>query len=311
MIKSIIAKIAVVLIGILVVLLGRGLFFYDAFYSYSAPPGGMPSYESIVVVPAAPSTEFSDVYEEGEGIILIDLAHANAFDKEELNVLVLRLVSRGMTVRFLSMYDDLESELLGEGEEGEEVEGGPSGADAYIVISPQMEFFKEEVETIDEFVEQGGKLLLIADPTRYSQMDSLSLHFGLIFEAGYLYNQVENETNYRNIFLTEFEENGLTENLEKIVLYTAGTISSADGGIAFGDENTFSSLIETRTRLSPIAQAKDFHVLAIYDFTFITEPYNGIYDNNQLISNIADWLASPAEEEEEAGGEKEEASEMD
>ncbi len=309
--KSIIIKIAIVLIAMLVIPLGRGLFFYDAFNIYSATPVDLPGYESIVVVPAAPSTEFSDVYEEGEGIILIDLAHANAFDKEELNVLVLRLVSRGMTVRFLSMYDDLESELLGEGEEGEEVEGGPSGADAYIVISPQMEFFKEEVETIDEFVEQGGKLLLIADPTRYSEMGSLSLHFGLIFEADYLYNQVENETSYRNIFLTEFEENEITNNLEKIVLYTAGSISSAGGGIIFVDENTFSSLIETRTRLSPIAQASDFHVLAIYDLTFITEPYNGIYDNNRLISNIADWLASPAEEEEEVGGEKEETSEMD
>ena len=30
----------------------------------------------------------------------------------------------------------------------------------------------------------------------------------------------------------------------------------------------------------------------------MTEPYNGILDNNQLISNIADWLTGPGEEEE-------------
>ena len=92
----------------------------------------------------------------------------------------------------------------------------------------------------------------------------------------------ENDANYRNIFVTEFKENEITKNLEKITLYTAGSISSADGGIAFVDENTFSSLIETRERLSPIASAEEAKVLAIYDLTFITEPHNGILDNNSL-----------------------------
>ncbi len=99
----------------------------------------------------------------------------------------------------------------------------------------------------------------------------------------------------RNIFVAEFKENEITKGLEKITLYTAGSISSADGGIAFVDENTFSSVIETRRGLSPIALAQESKVLAIYDLTFITEPYNGILDNNQLISNIADWLMSLAE----------------
>ena len=76
--------------------------------------------------------------------------------------------------------------------------------------------------------------------------------------------------------------------------------------------NTFSNIIETRTGLSPIAQAVDSKVLAIHDLTFMTEPYNGIVDNNRLISNLADWLATPVEEvleEEEAEEEAEEVGE--
>ncbi len=277
-----IKRVAIVLIGILVVLLGRGLFYYSGFYS--PPPSEMPSYEHIVI-PPAPTTEFSDVYEEGEGTILIDLAHYNNFDVEELNVLILRLISRGLTIEFLSPRDNLEKEL--------------PKADAFIVVCPQWEFTKEERETIGEFVNNGGKLLLIADPTRpqpsvaSGKMNSLSIKFGLIFEPDYLYNMKENDANYRNIFVTEFKENPISKNLEKIALYTVGSISSADGGIAFVDENTFSSLIETRKRLSPITLAQESKVLAIYDLTFITEPHNGILDNNQLISNIADWLANP------------------
>ena len=320
MIKSIIIRTAIVLAGILIVLVGRGFFFYSGFYS--PPPSEMPSYEHIAV-PPAPSVAFIDsVSDNISQTVLIDLAHDNNFDVEELNVLMLRLISRDLAIKLFEVEGDLEEELLGEeeeeanqgedtlneeedleeaelGEEEEELEEELLVASAFIVVAPQEEFSNEEKETINEFVENGGKLLLIADPTRHSRINSLSLDFGLIFEPDYLYNMKENEINYRNIFVTEFEENEITKNLEKIALYTTGSISSADDGIAFVDQNTFSSLVETRKKLSPIALAEESKVLAISDLTFMTEPYNGALDNNKLISNIADWLASPLEEEEE------------
>lgn len=319
MAKSILLRIGLVLITIVAVGLGRGFFFYRGFYSPT--PNEIPNYEKFTV-PPAPTTEFTDNYTQSEGIILIDLAHENAFDKEELNVLLARLVSRGLTIKFLSAEDDLKKELLGKSEEEEKVtdeekelaekplgketvseqeeatvEEEPAEelkpADVFIVISPALEFSKEEMKTIDEFM-KNGKLLLIADPTRLSEINSISLTFGVLFESDYLYNMKENEINYRNIFLSEFKENGLTKGLKKIALYTAGSISSAESGIVFIDENTFSSVIESRKRLSPIALAQDAKVLAIHDLTFMTEPYNGILDNNQLISNVADWLMPTA-----------------
>lgn len=54
-------------------------------------------------------------------------------------------------------------------------------------------------------------------------------------------------------------------------------------------------MIESRKRLSPIALAQESKVLAVYDLTFMTEPYNGTLDNNQLIANIAEWLMLPGE----------------
>ncbi len=292
-------RIAIVIIAMLVGFLGRGFFYQSGFYS--PPPAGMPSYEHIVV-PEASSTEFLDkVSEEGEGIILLDLAHNNAFDIEELNVLTSRLISRGLTIEFLTEESELKKELLGEEEKLEEEpadeeddqEEEPLIADVFIIVCPQEEFSKEAKETVDEFVNNGGKLLLIADPTRSGEMNRISLKFGLVFEADYLYNMKENDANYRNIFVAEFEENEITKDLKRIALYTAGSITSAEGSIAFVDENTFSSVIETRKKLSPVALVQESKVLAIYDLTFMTEPYNGILDNNQLISNIADWLASP------------------
>jgi len=354
----VIKRIVIVIIGIIVVVLGRGFFFYSGFYT--SPPSEITSYENIVV-PPAPTVEFSDnvsdnisdnISEEKRSV-LIDLAHENNFEVEELNVLMLRLISRGFNIKFLDAEDDLKKELLGE-EEEEEIteeepleeeeeitqEEGPPGEeeeiteeepleepseeakkeevevdkekeddeeeeeeklppDAFIIVSPQLEFSDEDKETVEEFVEDGGKLLLIADPTRQSNINDISLEFGVIFESDYLYNLKENEINYRNIFITEFEENEITKNLKKIVLYVTGTISSDEGGLAFVDENTFSSVIESTKQLSPIALVEGEKVLGVHDLTFMTEPYNGILDNNQLIANIADWLIIPGEKEEE------------
>jgi len=349
----VIKRIAIVIIGIIVVVLGRGFFFYSGFYT--SPPSEITSYEEIVV-PPAPTVEFSDnvsdnISEEKRSV-LIDLAHENNFEVEELNVLMLRLISRGFKIKFLDAEDNLKKELLGEEEEEEITEEEPLEEeeeitqeeespgeeeeinqeeepleepseevkkkevdkekeddeeeeeeelppDAFIIVSPQLEFSDEDKETIEEFVEDGGKLLLIADPTRQSNINDISLEFGLIFEPDYLYNMIENEINYRNIFITEFEENEITKNLEKIALYVTGTISSDEGGLAFVDENTFSSVIESTKQLSPIALVEGEKVLGVHDLTFMTEPYNGILDNNQLIANIADWLIIPGEKEEE------------
>ena len=310
MVRSIIIRIAIVLILILIIFWGRGFFYYRGFYS--PPPSEMPSYEHIVI-PPVPLTGFTDNYTSGEGTVLIDLAHDNTFDMEELNVLTLRLISRGLTLEFLKEGGELEEKLLGDEEESaeeeeleedelaeDELEEKLAVADAFIVVCPQEEFSKEERETVEEFVNNGGKLLLIADPTRRgNKMNSLSLGFGLIFEPDYLYNMKEYETNYRNIFVSEFRENEITGKLEKIALYTAGSISSDNCSIAFVDQNTFSSLIETRKELSPLALANESRVLAIHDLTFIIEPHNGILDNNQLIANIANWLASPADSSKE------------
>jgi hypothetical protein len=306
-------RVVVVLVVILLVLLGRGLFCYRGFYT--PPPPRLPSYEHVVV-PQVPSGEFYDEITEGEGIVLIDLAHENSFAIEELNVLLLRLISRDMTIRFLDADDDLGQELIGkeileeeEDEEADQNEGSVNKEaaepeqevakelpDAFVIVCPGAGFSAGERGAISEFVEGGGKLLLIADPTRQSRLNSLSFDFGLLFEPDYLYNLKENDINYRNIYITRFVENEITEDLAKIVLYTAGSISSVDGGIATVDEDTFSSLIETRRELAPIALTEEARVLAISDLTFMTEPYNGAHDNNRLIANIADWLASPVAE---------------
>lgn len=264
----------VLIVGI--VIGAQTLFFYRGIYS--APPMNICDIEDIQVSLHLP-TEFIDVHGTGNGTVLIDSSHDNGFELEELNLLTYRIISRGYSIEYLEESANLEEQL--------------ANASAYIVISPATAFSREEIDKIRNFVDNGGRLMLIDDPTRpesesEDKMNTLSTEFGIIYRNDYLYNLKENDGNFRHIYLTDFEDNGITKNLNKLVFYIACSISPLENGIIFTDENTYSSTREVPGRYSPVVLT-DSNVLAIGDLTFLTEPYN-VLDNNQLISNIADFL---------------------
>jgi len=264
----------VLIVGI--VIGAQTLFFYRGLYS--APPMNIYDIEDIEVSSHLP-TEFIDVHGTGDGTVLIDSSHDNGFELEDLNLLAYRIISRGYSIEYLEESASLEERL--------------ANASAYIVISPATAFSWEEVEEIKKFVDNGGRLMLIDDPTRpvpesKDRMNTLSTEFGIVYRNDYLYNLKENAGNFRYIYLTDFEDNDITKNLNKLVFYTACSISPLEKGVIFTDENTYSSIREVPGRYSPVVLT-DSNVLAIGDLTFLTEPYN-VLDNNQLISNIADFL---------------------
>lgn len=275
----IILKVILFLGLIVICVTGLWFFFYEG--TYTPPLVKKPSYEEITVVPPS-YPKFTDVYQEGGGTVIIDLAHANDFTLAEINPLKLRIISRGSSIEYLQKEE----------EEAQMLEKKLRVADVLVVILPVDSYSEDEVKLVREFVEKGGKLLLIADPTRPGSINSLSSEFGLVFESGYLYKLGENEGNFRNIFISQFASSDLTKDLTKISLYAAGYISPATSGLAFTDDNTFASVTDTKGKLSPIALAPNSRVLAIADFTFMTEPHNMVYDNNKFISNITDWLAT-------------------
>ncbi len=260
---------------------GMGQYFFYYPRRYQPPPQERPPLEDIGVEPAV-ERPFTDEFQEQEGNVLIDLAHYNYFWLDEFSLLMFRIISRGHTLDYLRERGDLEQKL--------------AESDAFIIILPSEMYMEDEVRLIEEFVEAGGKLFLVGDPTRPSEINSVAASFGLIFESDYLYNLTDNEGNFRYIFISDFDqEQELVSGVDKITLYTAGSISSPQKGIAFTDQDTFSSASELAQKFSPVALAQESRVLAVSDFSFMTRPYNESMDNNQFISNIADWLTTPEE----------------
>ena len=292
-------RLVILLVVVVVVVLGRAAFFHAGVYNAVSVESALPEESAKPIAPSVKSPETnstSDAAADEEttiettvgesATVVVDVAHGNLFDLGQVSPLASELALRDARVK---LFED------------DELGDALRDTDSFIVICPERVFRADELDALAEFVDDGGRLLLVGEPTRSSEIGRLALEFGLVFESGYLYNLQENEVNFRNVFIRDFAEHQLTRGVEEVVYYTSGSIGPAERGLAFADENTFSSVVETRTRLSPVALSSAGSVVGLYDFTILTEPNNGILDNGLLISNLAAWLvSSPGEEEEEA-----------
>lgn len=276
--------------------LGRGAYYYRRIYA--PPPVALPDH-SAVDMPIAEPVAFADRdVRLGKGRVLVDRAHDNAVDDDELNVLLSRLTARGMEV--LSLLPD------------EPMADALRAAASLVVVSPHLSFSAQEVEAVRRFVEQGGRVLLAGDPSRYSvdvaydevfgeylipasdvtAINSLASAMGLAFSDDYIYSTAENAGNYQYVRLRDFVESPLTAGLEEVVFYAAHSIAQGETALITGDSQTTSSLSEQTGGLVTVSLGGGGQVLAVGDFTFMTEPYNATADNNRLIANIADFVAA-------------------
>ena len=284
-------------LGLLLVF-GAGTFLVAYFYfygigGYDAPPPTVLPMDAIT----APSSELR-LFDESpliqKGTLLIDGIHGNDFTKSELAALISRVNDRGYEVEFMGTVGRFGNfSSLSASARLTMMKEKLRRADSLAVILPIDDYTPEEVDLVERFIlRKGGKVLLLADPTRRHQINSLAERFGLSFQTDYLYNTTDYDLNFQNVFISDFREDEVTKGLEKIVLYTAGSIRTPNPGLAFTDGGTHSSMLEQIEPFYPLVKVAEGRVLALFDFTFMIPPRNAILDNNKLISNIADYLTS-------------------
>ena len=268
-------------------------FFYFYRGSYDAPPTPQIPVDSI-----DPPTSQLRAFDESpliqKGTLLVDGIHGNSFSKRELAVLLNRVADRGYEVEFMGearRFGGFSS--LSTGNRLDLMEEKLRRADSLLVVLPGTAYSKQEADLIEQYVlRKGGKVLLVSDPTRRNNINSLAERFGVTFQSDYLYNTTDYDLNFQNVFIRDFRTDAITEGLEQIVLYTAGSVKSSLPGLAFTDENTRSSMLKQPDPFQPMVKSGEGRVLALSDLTFMIPPRNSVQDNDRLISNIADYLTA-------------------
>ena len=265
-------------------------FFYQG--SYDPPPSVNIPFEQITSPAVAPvAATASSVTQVQEGLVLVDGLHLNSFTESEISTLISMVANRGYDVEVIDISSTVEGQTR-----LQMLEQRLRRATSFAVMLPRTPYSEEEIDLVQRFVDKGGKLLLVSDPTRPNRINTLAKRFGVEFQPDYLYNTVEYDLNFRHIFVRDFQPAPLTSGLDTIVLYVAGSIRSSGPGIGVSDTNTKSSLGEAAESFYPIALGSTSNVLAVADFTFVVPPYNSLLSNQQLLSNVADYLTDSQRE---------------
>lgn len=254
---------------------------------------------SSLVAPHEDFQTYEDEPIDSSGIVIFDLSHTNNIRSDDLTALHDRLTNRGVTVKIVTESGDSPDVYLRD-------------ASALVVAAPTEEYTEDELSAIAAFVDAGGRLLLVADPTRTADFDigddlflavfpnsavpamnSIANAFGIVYYDDYIYNLVDNQGNYRNVKFTDFNsDQDLTEGLDTVVFFASHSIRSDGIPILIGDENTRSPVRFGETELSPTALTNDGNVLALGDINFLIPPFHTIANNDHFLSNIANWLAT-------------------
>ena len=277
-----------------------GAFFYYYRGTYDAPPSTGPDIQDI----QPPVSSFSTLAEPQdiqEGTLVVDAGHSNGFSQAEVSAFLSAVAARGYSLDFLGELDVSRgfgsAPSLGRQDKIDLLEEKLRGADSLVVMQPEESYSKEEADLVERFVaEKGGKLLLIADPSRDHRINSLAERFGIFFRPDYLYNLVDYDLNFQSIYLSDFKPDELTDGLGRIALYTSGSLESIGGGLAVSDANTKSTIVENVEPLYPMVKGNQSGVVALGDLTFMMPPQNTILDNPRLIANIADFLTTSQRE---------------
>ncbi len=287
------------LLGLLVAAIfgGRWLWFHRGSYRAPAIPTIDPA---AIALPDVAYASATDEPAQGDGRVVLDFSHANNVAVTDLTPLAVRLAARGVEV---VLYDDGYDELA------------PllQSVSAFLILAPTTEYAPEECALLQAFVEDGGRLLLAADPTHTATeededaseleaalfpesaipaINSIARRFGVVYFDDYLYNLETNAGNYRNVRLTEFDaEHALTRDLESVVFFAAHSLRSDGRALVSGDAVTRSSVRTGETDLAAVTLSANDNVLALGDLTFLTAPYHTQADNDRFLNHIADWLA--------------------
>lgn len=269
--------------------IARILWYYQGFYIPSKSVRE-PDYEQITIPLPEISTPYAleQAYLESPRTVLFDLSHRNGFSATEIETFINAFLQQNAKIDFLEEDEYLEEELI--------------NADAFIIIAPIDPFAEQDISTLVDFVERGGRLLVIADPTRsYTEnqadraesveiANAIVAPFQIAFRNDYLYSQVRNEGNFRNIYLGAAENAALTKDVEEVVFYASRSIAVDENILIRGNDDVLSSLTDQGGSLAAGALSANGNVLVLGDVTFMTAPYYQVADNYQFMVNIAEYL---------------------
>jgi hypothetical protein len=252
-------------------------------------------------IDATGTVEFDASIGGGRGKVLIDDSHSNRFSRSTIDPLVQALSRAGYEVEIYT-GGDLETEL--------------QQADAFVVIDPAAEFGDTGNDAVRRFTDDGGRLLVLAEPTtrtisgglfsasitsQPSAVTTLTSQYGMSVSTDYLYNQARNDGNYKRV-VVESAPNSTLSDVRQGVVYTSASVSVVNGRrVLIAAPGTRTGGTSATSPRKTVAVRKG-NVLLFGDSSFLTERYHNVGDNERTLAYVVEFLIGGEKTDSRAGG---------
>jgi hypothetical protein len=263
-----------------------------------------PAELATTAVPAEGEIEADGSLGNRNGVVVIDDAHSNRFDRADLAPLVRELTSIGYGVRFHEGDQSLDQVL--------------SNANAYIIIDPGREYDRNEVTSVESYTREGGHLLIVGEPNRKavsasffgtsisdqeSAVTSLAGRYDMSLGTSYLYNLETNGGNYKHVVASPTPESGL--DFDSVTMYTAASVHSRSGTVLLrAAENTHESGIDGSSRHAVAVYNENDNVVLLGDSSFLRADRYNVGENEEFVAYLVEFLITGDHEPEETDDEE-------
>ena len=232
-------------------------------------------------------------------VVVIDDAHGNGYDEVQVRPLVNALTENGHEVRFYQPD---------RGPSGEALNASLRDADAFVSLAPDNRFTSGESESVEAFLDAGGRVLAAGEPEGASVAGSiitigvstgggattaefapaLSPH-GMTVGSGYLYDMTENVNNHANVYATPSADSDLTAGVGEVVVHEATPVTGGDVVLTTAASSELSTTRDTG-EYGVLARSGNLAVLG--DASILDPDWVTVADNEVLVGNLLDYLVT-------------------
>lgn len=229
------------------------------------------------------------------GVVLFDRSHGNRFGEADVGPLVGAIDSAGGEVRFTGLSNGFEQ--------------GLDAADVLVIADPGSQYGQSEVDAIEQFVDDGGRVVILGEPnrrvvesqglqaelaTRGARLTTVASRFGISFGTQYLYDMENNDGNFKDVVVsppTGVDESA-TAGVERVALYTPTAVQANGGTVLLRTSRTAERGNDEPDRAYPVAvRSRGGGVIAVGDKTFLSEDYYAVADNEVFVQRLVEFMA--------------------
>mgnify|MGYP002761171628 FL=1 len=232
-------------------------------------------------------------------VVLVDDSNGNRFTRADIGPLTEGIGRSGARVEF---------------HETGEFEEALGSADALVVVDPATAYSESEIDAIDAFVDDGGRLLILAEPTRTSisgglfgaqlseresRLTGLGSRFDVQFDTRYVYDQRRNDGTYQQVVAEPSGEAALADggtaalDADATVAFSvAGEVQSTGDGEPVLVTGSTTRTVGTDDPRRHTLAVRDGDVLAVGDTSFATAARYDVADNEAFLTGVVEFLVS-------------------